>query len=497
MSTKKAVKSSPEGRGGNGLAVMANKCAARTFDISSGMVYASVRDQIARAQLLVRDLQKVDPNCKRMLVVGAGVAGASAAVYANSIGIETVVLETKSQPFDLQAMVSTRMVGPFMYEWPSTEMQSQDYPEVIPNLGPPQPHTASWSSAAPLSAQALAGQLRTWLDAQMKAFQKPSFYFNVQANETRQYVQDFVSTAGKGEPFVPPTLTLPPKRDARNVIKSGRGTWDFSPDYILLAVGMGQERVHLVDGDELGMRGLPFWHDDDLRSSTVPIQNFQVAVFGAGDGAIQDVLRTVTKHDHPLSLIQALESGPNSIRSQLDAVKPKLASLEQQSRLYATWSAGPVYDLIDQQCELLCEQLATDPTVRLKLQSEVRAGVGAVHHIYREQHLTRAYLLNRFCIHLIHACGEASLTAPGHMQYVRHKQTEIVSAHPTVTPAMPGEGGVIVLNDGQELKVDRMVVRFGPDKEWLGTHQLVRLTKQAQADRVSMAAIPLPYVVSV
>jgi hypothetical protein len=298
------------------------------------------------------------------------------------------------------------------------------------------------------------------------------------------------------KPFVPPALTLPPKRTSRNVIKSGRGTWDFFPDYILLAVGMGQERVHLVDGGELGMRGLPFWHDDDLRSSTVPIQDFQVAVFGAGDGAIQDVLRTVTKHDHPLSLIQALESGSNSIRSQLDAVKPKLASLEQQSRLYATWSAGPVYDLIDQQCESLCVQLATDPTVRLKLQSELRPGAGAVHHVYRERHLTRAYLLNRFCIHLIHACRDASLTAPGHMRYVRHVQTKVMSAYPAVTPAMPGEGGVIVLSDGQTLNVDRLVVRFGPDREWLGTHQLVRLTEQAQADRVSMSAIPLPYVVS-
>lgn len=467
---------------GNGLAVLTNKCAARTFDISSGMVYASMRDQVVRAQLLVRDLKRSDPECRRVLIVGAGLAGVTAAVHASALGIEAVVVESKAQAFHLQADVTTRVVGPFMYEWPNVECQAQSYPGVAPTLGPPSPRTPTWSSQRPLSASSLAAQLRNWLDEELQAPDAPHFVYNVAADLTRQFVEKFVEAAASGG------VTPLPK-----VPFSSPDPQGFTPDYIILAVGMGKERVHLLDDKPDGMRGLPFWCDDDLRNSS--ISGLDVAVFGAGDGALQDVLRTLTKHEHPLSFVEELESGANSIASQIDEVRPQLASLEQQSRLYATWSIGAVYDLIDEQCEQICNQLADKAGVPARVLAELRDGNGCVHHIYREQRFTRAYLLNRFCVHLIDACQRKAGTSTK-MRYVRHKGAVAISVVPKSDPVVQGEGGEIILSDGCKLQPNRLVVRFGPDKDWLEKTQIVRLTPDAHEDRIRTAAIPLPYVVS-
>lgn len=445
------------------------------------MVYASMRDQIVRAQLLVRDLKKADPRCNHLLIVGAGVAGASAAVHASALGIEVVVLETKETAFELQFQVSTRMVGPFMYEWPNMEYRSQDYPAVEPTLGVPRSETPKWASKDPMSAKALAESLREWLAEQGSMASPPQFHFNVSPKLAREYVRDFVTAASGSSTFSPPPLELP-------------GPEDFFPDYVILAVGMGEERVHLIDGEPNGMRGLPFWHDDDLCSSGV--EGMQVAVFGAGDGALQDVLRVLTEHDHPLKFIEALETGTDAIRTDIDRVRPVLSSLEHQSRLFATWSSGQVYDLIDAKCEQHCMELAKKSEVRTKVLSQLRTAKGSVvYHVYRESHLTRAYLLNRFCVHLINAC-QAMEDCGTKMRYVRYKETSVKSAEPKSSPAVAGEGGRIELSNGTTIEPTKLVVRFGPDRQWLENFQIVRLTPETHPDRVSMSTIPLPYVVS-
>ncbi|MFP3245845.1 MAG: hypothetical protein RXR20_14995, partial [Paraburkholderia sp.] len=68
------------------LALLGLKAKSNIFDLSSDLVHVSMRDQIVRAQILVRDLCAADPNLQRILVVGAGVAGISAAMAAGHAG---------------------------------------------------------------------------------------------------------------------------------------------------------------------------------------------------------------------------------------------------------------------------------------------------------------------------------------------------------------------------------------------------------------------------
>lgn len=469
-------------RTGNGLSLLANKCAARTFDISSGMVYVSMRDQIVRAQLLIRDLRKCDPSAQRILIVGAGIAGISAAACAESLGMRAVVVESKPIPLHLQNNVRTRMVGPFMYEWPSILSNSQSYPPTLNNLGEVIDFTPTWNSTTPISAHDLAKDIEVWCASLSVGRPNRMFHFDCAAADTKQYVREFVAAHSRLDPAGAKAKSPP--------IKLPDNT-DFEPDYVALAVGTGTERIHLIEGtenDPTSVRGIPFWQDDDLRNTRN--MDWQVCVFGGGDGALQDVLRLVTKFDHPLQLIEELNSGKDKITKQLSGVMRQLEALEQQSRLYATWSSGSIYDLIDYECGRICATLASDPKVVKKVLAQVRDGEGTTTIVHRGIHFGKAYLLNRFCVHLIEKCFP-SVRMAGKVGYLRIQNSQADRAG-TESSGLH----VVELDNGVILRLDKVVVRFGPSQSELQERQLVKLHPGTQADRTSMASIPLPFTVA-
>jgi hypothetical protein len=479
-------------RSGNGLALLANKCAARTFDISTGMVYASIRDQIVRAQLLIRDLKTSDPQCRKILIVGAGVAGITAAACASQFGIEAVVLETGDKPFQLQSAASNRRVGPFMYEWPSIVSEFQNYPNDDSGLCEALESTPTWTADSPHMASDLADVLSRWLRGRTFQEPVPRFFFGVAAEVARKYVKEFVTCVSKqqtdGSKDGVPALELPADFVALDGQRINGKSGTYLPDYVVLAVGMGTERVFLIDNEPNGVKGVPFWSQDDLRANCR--MDWEVGVFGGGDGALQDVLRLVTKHDHPLTFIDSLEKGADSIKAKLNALRSTLEVLEQQSRLLASWSSGPVYDLIDSRCRELCKELSSLPRVADKVMSQMRLGNGIVYHVYKEGQFGRAYLLNRFCVHLIHACLQEKKAIGGKVRYVRLSSTLVRSASEHLGTFK------VALDNGQILNLDRVVVRYGPNRDEQERSQLVKISAETKADRMSMSAIPLPFVVA-
>nr|NLU60157.1 FAD-binding protein [Pseudomonas sp. BIGb0427] len=65
-------------------------------------------------------------SLKELVIIGAGVAGMSAALTACELGIaKVVVLEASGEPFSLFKGLHSRHVGPFMYEWPSPFFNDQ------------------------------------------------------------------------------------------------------------------------------------------------------------------------------------------------------------------------------------------------------------------------------------------------------------------------------------------------------------------------------------
>lgn len=110
-------------------------------------------------------------------------------------------------------------------------------------------------------------------------------------------------------------------------------------DAVILGGGAGPERVELdaypFKFDAVGpAAGLSFWDNDGWLGASA---DDHVGVFGAGDGALQDALRALTGHKHPLMTIHAIRRDPRA-RAALTAVEPELAAIDRQNWLAASWT---------------------------------------------------------------------------------------------------------------------------------------------------------------
>jgi hypothetical protein len=465
------------------LSLLALKCAPHIFDLSSGLSHVSIRDQVVRARILMRDVSKAYGPKTRVLVVGAGVGGVSAAMAAAELGSQVVVVDTNDQPFALQLGVSTRYVGPFMYEWPCAFSADQSYPPSDVTLWPPVAVSSpSWASATPMPASSLASQLTTWLTGALSAWAtkgpKPVFIFRVKPTLAKRFVNAFRSNK----------RTYPTASGVAWPSGTNASTKGFRPDVIVLAAGMGPEDLSLPG---LASASLPFWQNDKLMDLATAKKH--VAIFGAGDGALQDTLRTLTTFPHPVGFLAHLRHGLKE-RKLVDAQLLALQTIEQQHRLLSTWTLGnEVTEQVDDRCREIAVALAAHPTIRKRVSLAVRRGTGAVSLVMRSTYFTKAYLLNRFSMHLIDACQTISGGFPKRMKLTIHRGKDVISATSTgtlTTVRMVDRTTSTVAT----LIADEVVVRFGIDKTAIPGMQLVGLSNAKKARRTSLAQIPLPFV---
>lgn len=465
------------------LALFSLKCSPRVFDLSSGQAHVSIRDQIVRGRLLARDLKAADKACGEVLVVGAGVAGVSFAVAAACQGIRVTVVDVNPRPFALQHATSSRWVGPFMYEWPAGFFEDQSYPPLHPSLKAlvADPFVPSWSATAPIRASNLALALETWLTKLLSLWSPssplPLLLASVDSTAVSTFVKGFFG-AGSSSADIGGT-DWPSGAKLVNTVQ---------PDYVVLAAGMGPENTTLPG--KASVSGKRFWENDNLKSPGS--EHSKIGIFGGGDGALQDVLRALTVFDHPIHFIEHLRS-TKAVALALDAEQPALLSIEQQNRLFATWTSGhSATQEVDARCRAIARRLASLPAVRRKVKDGLRKGRGRVRLIWDQPHFTKAYLLNRFLVHLIE---ESRLAAPGlfasRMQLTLSPSTTVVSADAIFLHKyrvnLSGAAGVA------KDYFDEVVVRFGPMKGSAPGLQMIGLSAPT-ADRTLLAQIPVPYV---
>ena len=128
--------------------LLAHRAEPLLFDIS-GRAPISIRDQILRGHYLIRALHRtggVGPGV-RLLIVGAGAAGASAAIEAVKRGVQTVLVEAKPGPFLLQASCSTRWIDPAQYDFVAPHWAGQAWPASGPSGNTPLAFRADWAAS--------------------------------------------------------------------------------------------------------------------------------------------------------------------------------------------------------------------------------------------------------------------------------------------------------------------------------------------------------------
>jgi hypothetical protein len=107
----------------------AHMVAPLMLEIGPRLSPVSIRDQMVRAALAVdRALHEgLIGRARPLFVVGAGVAGASAAIRASGAGVPTVLVD-RDQAFSRQRGCFTRWVDPTQYDWPALHAEEGVYP---------------------------------------------------------------------------------------------------------------------------------------------------------------------------------------------------------------------------------------------------------------------------------------------------------------------------------------------------------------------------------
>jgi hypothetical protein len=290
------------------------------FDLASRLTTISIRDQMVRARMLADRLPRwleqrdgVRFRDGRILVVGGGACGLTAAVALAEQKLKVDVVERQPEPFHVQASCTSRWVDPTQYDWPMDHWRRASFP------WPPTPRSRfpfPWS--ANFAAQTVAKQWIPLLD-------------NHSASLQGILRLDYGLLAGQPRPRPSGRLEVEFFEVAS---KQSLGFDEFTA--VVLAFGFGAERCNL-DGSP-HFRGFPFWESDTFEANGCGVAGGQgqdtVLISGSGDGSLQDLLRIVTRERSARRVYDMLGLGALGI--DLTAI----FSAELRTERALTWSEG-------------------------------------------------------------------------------------------------------------------------------------------------------------
>lgn len=242
--------------------LLAHSVGPGLFEIS-GLRPISIRDQMVRGRMLVERATAeglLGPH-RRLLVIGAGAGGVSAAITAAQRGVRTLLVERTRGPF-VRQQSCTRHIDPTIYDWPASHWDRGHYPWTPPPMPLP------WRAG---SARALALRwthlLFTWRRRSM--FRR---FLNIRYDQP--VLPDEVFSRGTSVVYAPPNA---PAQYFGAAIS---------------CVGFGSERSSVAQ-----YRGYDFWSDDPYDHPDLelpPGTSVSALVSGGGDGALQDFIRILT-----------------------------------------------------------------------------------------------------------------------------------------------------------------------------------------------------------
>lgn len=489
------------------LSLLSYKVAPNIFDISSSLHHISIRDQIVRANILVNDLVEAHFSSSdsreilNILIVGAGVAGVSAAIKAKQISsstrnINTCIVESNETPFELFKGVTERYIGPYMYEWPSCFFSDQSL-SSHPFWGDTN-SLFTWKSKDPLSAHELYEEL-------IKETKEKDI--SIVTKQSREKIRKFISDYA---------LHFYKKKDHKNagttcpsLDLTGEETWpknmvitdQFKPNYIILTLGMGDENITLlkkqkVNSSTRNFTGIPFWSNDDIIVNNSAYSKCRTAVFGGGDGALQDVLRILTGDKHVLETIEKIEKNPTA-KKLIDQEINALISIDRQHGLHSNWEKEINYNFIDGKTKKIAARLSNHFSIQNTVRRLIKNGSGKVIHFIRNEHFDKSYLLNRFLVHLINEClkkqkGKKKRT----MEYLlvtRSAASGLESRKTRFNKQFKYEVTVKTKGKKQKHRVDKLIVRYGVLSNTI-PGKVIAMSKHADNQRTNLAKIGQPFI---
>lgn len=246
------------------------------------------------------------PARARVAVVGAGLAGVTAAAAAHLLGAEVTLIERHSELLHLQRGTQLRYVLPHIYDWP--EVGSGDPFTDLPFF--------NWGAG--MAATIVETILRQW--------------GRIAGGVTLRLSHDVrqIRTQPDGRMLVRAEASITPRTGAATPARAAMpadnttGVFQDAFDVVILAVGFGLERT---------LPSIPFlsyWENDNLGRTVLsgPLPR-RYLVTGCGDGGLIDALRLrIRDFDHARFVHEILSvEGLAAIQAKLTAIDREAAQL--------------------------------------------------------------------------------------------------------------------------------------------------------------------------
>jgi hypothetical protein len=205
-----------------------------------------------------------------MLVIGAGVAGVTAAYHAVELGIQTSLQDRSPEPFSAQIECDTRWIHPHEYDWPNEHYESDTFPHRYLDWDlSGTPDLLHWKANTPSHvATSWRVGFGRWVDPN----------------------RQIVSPEG---PIVWGRRTFPALTEQTNFEGYIRRLVPRAKFHLVVMCVGGRECCR-VEGSKF--RSFRFWEPDrygitNYGVGITPRRTFRTLISGGGDGALQDFLR--------------------------------------------------------------------------------------------------------------------------------------------------------------------------------------------------------------
>lgn len=347
------------------------------FDIGGALSPVSIRDQMIRGRMIVdRSVEAglLGTGRSPLLVIGAGAAGATAAIRAAQRGIRTVLIEINPAPFLRQGGCQSRWVNPTQYDWPVGHWTQSRYHWMPPAMPMP------WR-------EALANVLAVVWTVQLNSMRRR---YGPALLDVR-YRTTLGSLALSGS-SVQGTLATPTAPSITQTFAMA-----------VSCAGFGTERCTI--GSYSGFR---FWDTDDFEMPNLGLpasRAGEVLISGGGDGALQDVLRIIA--GKPAVYIYNNLTAQSNVASRLAKLEREIQDAEDQAQRAYIWGASPQHDheiqmALHQAYLRVIQNLQANPQdwsdVCSQLHQILPANIPKVELVYPCEHFDRSYGLNRFLV---------------------------------------------------------------------------------------------------
>jgi len=338
----------------------------RLYLLGSPLTPISIRDQMLRARWTVDRLVQNGElrEGTRVLIVGAGAAGATAAIRAAEHHAHALLVEQSGGAFGVQARSATRWIDPTQYDWPAAHWTLGAYhwrPPPMPLVFPAQ------------LSHRLARHWDTLLHTHIARLRPRLAY------QPNMRVVNLSPVPGPGL-----SATL------------ARGTLSFTLpfDIVIWAVGFGIEKTSIPDASGGTILGPPFWSTDAIEKPHCGFGfNPDVLILGSGDGALQDFLRAATQLSSASEVCRKL-SVPEKFRHAAQ-------DIEAQFHRGLVWchrdeDERRLYEVRHTHYEQLVDELWKDTDFVARARSLLRSDVNTLAMGYPTTYLTGFYGLNCF-----------------------------------------------------------------------------------------------------